>query len=462
MIPTHAGRTSFGPGSVGALRPGAEWWRPGVPKGDGAGARCADSSATHARGGGTAPLVALQTFIIVLLLAPQALFPILAPFRLALLAAGGGIAIHALERYLAHRPISIVTREIVLAGCLAAWAVVGVPFSYWPGGSIALLLNLFIKSLAIFWLIANIVGTPARFRAVTATLVIASVPLAVVAVMHFVSGDIAPGGDYKAYKRIAGYNAPLTQNPNDLALTLNLLLPFSVAHLVRARSVLARIVLPGVVLLVAAAIVLTFSRAGFLALAAMLALYLFKLSRSTQRHWVIAVVLLAILLVPLLPGSYVDRIATISDMSSDQSGSSQARWDGMVSAARLALTHPILGVGAGMNILALNEARGAHWREVHNVYLEYATDLGLPGLALFLALFWSCWSRIRRTQRMAAGKPGLEDLFQYGVALEASLIAFAVSGMFHPSAYHFYFYIIAGLAVALGTQRTMEVLPVTH
>jgi hypothetical protein len=60
--------------------------------------------------------------------------------------------------------------------------------------------------------------------------------------------------------------------------------------------------------------------------------------------------------------------------------------------------------------------------------------------------------------------PGLQDLFQYGVAVEASLVAFAVSGMFHPSAYHFYFYIIAGLAVALGTptQRTMEVLPVTH
>jgi len=116
-----------------------------------------------------------------------------------------------------------------------------------------------------------------------------------------------------------------------------------------------------------------------------------------------------------------------------------------------------------MNILALNETHGAHWKEVHNVYLEYGADLGLPGLVLFLALFWSCWSRARRAQRDAAGVPGREDLFQHGVAVEASLVAFAVAGMFHPVGYNFYFYIIAGLAVALGMlHKRMEVLPVAH
>jgi probable O-glycosylation ligase (exosortase A-associated) len=423
------------------------------------GARPIDAGAT---GIGAAPFVGLLVFIIILLLAPQALFPALSPFRLALVAAVSGIAAHALDRFLAHRPISIVTREIVLAGCLAAWAVLSVPFSYWPGGSLSLLLDLFVKSLAVFWLIANIVSTPKRFRAAALTLVLASVPLASVAIMHFVSGDIAPGGTYSGFQRIVGYNAPLTQNPNDLALTLNLILPFSVAILIRARSALARAILLGIVVLIAAAVVLTFSRAGFLTLATMLALYLWKLSRSTQRVWAVAMVLLALVAVPFLPGSYLDHMGTITDMRSDPSGSSQARWDGMVSATSLALEHPFLGVGAGMNILALNEARGPTWREVHNVYLEYAADLGLPGLALFLALFWSCISRARRTQRAAAGVPALDDVFHYGVAVEVSLAAFAVAGMFHPVGYHFYFYIVAGLAVAVGTLGSREVLPVTH
>lgn len=450
-------------GRADALQPVLDWWRPDPPPDVQVPSLDAGAFAAGASRGGTAPFVALQAFIVILLLAPQALFPILSPFRVALVAAAGGIGMHALDRFFAHRPISIVTREIVLAACLAAWAAVGVPFSYWPGGSLSLLLDIFIKSLAIFWLIANIVGTPARFRAVTMTLVVASVPLALVALMHFVSGDLAPGSQPGAFQRITGYSAPLTENPNDLALTLNLLLPFSVAGLIRARGAPARVMLAVVILLSATAIVLTFSRAGFLVLAAMFALYLWKLSRSDQRHWAVAAVLLAIVLVSVLPGSYLDRIGTIADMRTDQTGSSQARWGGMVAAAGLALAHPFLGVGAGMNILALNETHGAHWKEVHNVYLEYGADLGLPGLTLFLALFWSCWSRTRRMQRDTAGVPGREDLHQYGVAVEVSLVAFAVSGMFHPVGYNFYFYIIAGLAVALGMlHKKMEVLSVAH
>jgi len=459
MMRMDGNMTSLGLPPTGACRPGAEWWRPAPAPGVRSGVPRSVPTETGAKIGGATPFIALLAFTIILLLAPQALFPVLAPFRPALVAVVIGTAAHALDRFLGHQPISIVTREIVLVACLAAWAVLGVPFSLWVGGSISLLLGLFIKSLAIFGLIANVVSTPARFRAISLTLVLASVPLALVAIMHYVSGDIAPGGNYVSFGRIVGYDAPLTHNPNDLALTLNLILPFSVAHLIRARGVLARASLLGIVVLVAAAVVLTFSRAGFLTLATILALYLWKLARSTHRHWAVAVVLLALLAVPLLPGSYLNRMGTITDMRSDRSGSSQARWDGMVAAASLALRHPLLGVGAGMNILALNETRGPSWKEVHNVYLEYAADLGLPGLALFLALFWSCFSRARRTQRAAAGVPGLEDLFHYGVAVEVSLAAFAVAGMFHPVGYNFYFYIFAGLAVALGTLGTREVPP---
>lgn len=459
MIRTGGEATTFVPVPAGAARPGPEWWRPAPPPGARGEVRISGSIDLGVTSG-AAPFVALLAFLIILLLAPQALFPALSPFRLALVAAISGIAAHALDRFLARRPISIVTREIVLAACLAAWAVLGVPFSYWPGGSLSLLLDLFIKSLAVFWLIANLVGTPARFRAVALTLVFASVPLASVAITNFLSGDIAPGGDYQSFKRISGYNAPLTQNPNDLALTLNLILPFSVALLIRARGALARAFLLGIVVLGAAAVVLTFSRAGFLTLATMLALYLWKLSRSTRRAWAVAVVLLALVALPLLPGSYLDHMGTITDMRSDQTGSAQARWGGMVAATGLALQHPFLGVGAGMNILALNEAQGPSWKEVHNVYLEYAADLGLPGLVLFLALFCSCVLRARRAQRAAAGVSGLENLFHYGVAVEVSLVAFGVAGMFHPVGYHFYFFIIAGLAVAIGRLATMEVLPV--
>jgi hypothetical protein len=40
------------------------------------------------------------------------------------------------------------------------------------------------------------------------------------------------------------------------------------------------------------------------------------------------------------------------------------------------------------------------------------------------------------------------ELFYIGEALQLSLIAFSISAMFHPVAYHIHFYYMAGLAVA--------------
>jgi O-antigen ligase len=86
---------------------------------------------------------------------------------------------------------------------------------------------------------------------------------------------------------------------------------------------------------------------------------------------------------------------------------------------------------------------GPTWRAVHNTYLEYGVDLGVPGLLLFLALLWTCWRSARAARGVAEG-----EVSHLAEGIEISLLGFAVAAFFHPSAYHFYFYYIAGLAVA--------------
>jgi O-antigen ligase len=105
-----------------------------------------------------------------------------------------------------------------------------------------------------------------------------------------------------------------------------------------------------------------------------------------------------------------------------------------------------------MNTLALNEARGPAWKMIHNVYLEYAVDLGLPGLLLFLMLFWGCLKEARRGESAAAAEDDEETatLRACSRALHYALIGFGVAAVFHPVAYHFYFYCLGGLAVAVG------------
>jgi O-antigen ligase len=200
-----------------------------------------------------------------------------------------------------------------------------------------------------------------------------------------------------------------------------------------------------------AAVVVTFSRSGFLTLATIGAVYLWRLLRRGRALAASALLAAALLAVALAPAGHLGRLATTIDIESDPTGSAQARWRDTVAATRFVLDHPFTGAGLGMNTLALNEVRGPAWTMVHNVYLEYAADLGLPGLALFLWLMFSCLFRARQARRGGEDTPEKKTLAALGGGIETALISFAVAAFFYPVAYHFYFYYLAGLAVAAGT-----------
>jgi O-antigen ligase len=232
---------------------------------------------------------------------------------------------------------------------------------------------------------------------------------------------------------------------------INLIIPIAVALFLSSASTLMRVILAAAVLLQVLAVVLTFSRAGFLTLATTLGLYASRLVRRPSRGLVFAALAVALLGLPFVPAGYTDRLLTLGAVDADPTGSAQARWRGTVAAVEHAIEHPVLGAGLGMNILVLNESVGATWRSVHNAYLEYAVDLGLPGLALFVLLLRGCWRTARSTARDAAREVG-----QLAEGVEISLVGFAVAAFFHPSAYHFYFFFIAGLGVASGVVGARE------
>ena len=194
--------------------------------------------------------------------------------------------------------------------------------------------------------------------------------------------------------------------------------------------------------------ILTFSRAGFICLALTGLIYVVKLIRRPERGWVVAAIVLTVACAPLLPSGYLERLRTITDIRSDPTGSAQERWGDTQAAIHLVSQSPIIGAGVGMNILALNDMRGALWKKVHNVYLEYAVDLGVPGLVLFLVIQAGCFRTAASVMRRTAGRSVWRDLFLLAEGIQVSLAVFAVAALFHPVAYHFYFYYMAGLALA--------------
>jgi len=435
-----------------SMTPAMEWWRPEAPE-----ALTPRERAPTWRGAaapGRLPFVALMAFTCVLLLAPQAVFPVLAPLRPALLAAGIAMAAHLLGRISGGVAVARLSPEVLVALALAVWAGLTLPLSLWPSGSLGYLIDPFSKALILFWLLSRIVVTSGRLRWTAWCLVLMTTPLAVTGIWHLLSGVFVPEGNAPGFARIAGYAAPLTGNPNDLALTLNLALPLGVGLLLAVRHPILRAALLAILALDVVAIIATFSRGGLVTLMTILLAYVVRLSRRSTA--VLLLPLLLLICVPLLPSGYLEHMKTITDFRSDPTGSAQERWSDLWAAGRLVQSSPITGVGLGMNALAMNMERGETWRMVHNVYLQYAVELGLPGLLLFLFLLVRCVRKAGAARRIAASTERNDDLFRLAEAVQIGLIAFAVAALFHPVAYHFYFYYLAGLALGLEAAVTAQ------
>jgi O-antigen ligase len=408
----------------------AIWWKPPTLKQPSGAAAAVAAPARNSLAFG-----ALVAFTAILLLSPQAWIPALKVIRIAFLAAGLAVVAHVVERTIRRESITPLSAEIGLAIALVCWSVMTIPLSYWPGGSVRVLVDHYIKAVAFFWLLGIIITSTDRLRTMAWTLVLCSIPLAATGVVNYLSGEFLSTG-VRGFYRIEGYvgGSGLTGNPNDLALMLNLIIPLAGAMAFISRGI-KRMVAVGALLLAIAAVILTFSRAGFLGLAAVFVMFLAVLVRRKSAGLAMGLLLLALCVPPLLPAGYVERLSTITNIEEDRTGSAQGRWQDTKVAMEVIAMNPVIGVGIGQDVLALNDERGRDtWRQVHNVYLQYGVDLGIPGLLLFGWLHWLCYRTARAVEKRASADAGKRDLALLAAAIQVSLVAFFVEAQFHPIA----------------------------
>lgn len=85
----------------------------------------------------------------------------------------------------------------------------------------------------------------------------------------------------------------------------------------------------------------------------------------------------------------------------------------------------------------------------HNMYLEVGADLGLPGLALFLALIVLAFVSAERARR--AGFDGTTV-----TAVQASLIAVVVASYFLSEEYYMSLWLVIALSCAIELRAVSE------
>lgn len=430
-----------------------QWWRRHPPETTAVVARPAE------RPGDSVAFGALITFTIILLVSPQAWFPAIKSLRIALLAAAVAIVAHLCARAFGRRRALPIRREVVIAVALIGWAAVTIPLSIWPGGSWAALTDHLVKAVVFFWLIATLVSTRSRLEVFAWVMAFCSIPLALTAINNYRAGVFVTLAS-SSVQRIAGYvgGSGLAGNPNDLALMLNLLMPITGALLIITRRPWLRVVAGGALLLSIAAVIATFSRAGFLTLAVIAAMSLWAMARSQAAGTALLLAFLALGGLFVMPQGYFARLSTITNIEADTTGSAQGRWTDYLVSIDYIQRNPITGAGLGQDLLALNEARGeATWRSVHNAFLQATVDLGLPGLVLLVALLFTSFANARSVRKRSARRPELQPLATLAHGVQISLVAFVVAAFFHPIAYQFYFFCLAGLAVALANAYRAEV-----
>jgi probable O-glycosylation ligase (exosortase A-associated) len=178
-------------------------------------------------------------------------------------------------------------------------------------------------------------------------------------------------------------------------------------------------------------ILLTHSRGGFLALCAVLFVFLMRSQRKVVGLVAIASAVVAFFL--LAPQSVLDRIALISQGTAESSAN--ARWTAWALALRMIAAYPILGVGLrNFTTEWPNFTEGIARSEgsyvAHNSYLQIWAEGGTISIVLFLTALGSTFFELGRLRRLVRTRPDLAWVSNHARMFEASGIGFLVGGTF--------------------------------
>jgi len=211
--------------------------------------------------------------------------------------------------------------------------------------------------------------------------------------------------------------------------------------------------------------VTTYSRGGFLSIAALTLMYM---ARSNQKlKAVLGALLVAGIIVPVLPPAFWQRMATMNVRSEDDmDASSASRLHFWRVAVMMAQDHPLLGIGYN----SFNEhfdqydfSVGFYGvdRSVHSMWFGVLAELGYLGLVMFIMMFMLALTGMHRVASLARRGYLPPEFYQYAVALQAAFVACMVGGTFLPWQYtemlwHFFALSMALRQIALKSAKAPE------
>jgi hypothetical protein len=315
----------------------------------------------------------------------------------------------------------------------------------WKGGAVSHTLD--FSKVLVAWVLTFLLIT--TFERLKQIIYIQTASVAVISFISVIKGSNRP--------RLEGVLGGIYSNPNDLAFSIVLTLPFALAFLLTSKSGIAKISWIIGMLGMGLALFLTASRAGFLNLLISGTVTLWHFGVRGRRLYLIAATgLIGVLLLMTTGGKLYDRFTALSgDSATEQSAydSYEARKYLMWRAVDGIEHYPILGIGV-INF----ETYSLTWHEVHMTYLQIAVEGGIPVLILFLLFFRQAFKNLSVLRK--AEKQLDPEMVLFVGALHSSLVGFVVGALFAPEAYQFFpYFAVAFTAVMLQIYRDQATVP---
>lgn len=333
------------------------------------------------------------------------------------------------------------------------WMVICMPFSTWRSETLNQFANNWLKSLAVFFIVAGLGSTIANYR----TTISAMGWAAAAASLVVLPGIASAGNGNGANDRLIGVGT--LSNPNEIAFHLWLGMSFLLL-LVAWSGRVKKFILIAVCCFELVLIVKTVSREGLLLGLAAFALALVRVSTFNRIKLITAAFAVCVFAILSLSRESMERYMTLFNShesgvaASSAEASSRMRQQKLMESIELTLRNPIFGVGMGVFMpasveIAKEKGSKVDWQVSHNSYTQVSSELGFPGILLLLAVYATAWRQLRRIDK-AAKRLEREDIRRLAFALSIALIVLFIHFCFDSMAYVFYMPLVMGLIAAFA------------
>ena len=394
----------------------------------------------------------LFIFSIVLYLRPYEMIPALSSFKTMAFYTGiVTLAVYFVSQLVLEGNLTARPREVNMILLLGVASLLSIPFAIDPSEAWATFVDFVIKTILIFIVLANVIRSELRLKLLLWLVLVVSTYLSISLIHDYQAGIFKIGLAETNTQRVAGAIKGLFENSNDLALHLVTIIPITIALGLLRKNPVMRIVYWGIGLLMISAVVITFSRGGFLALIAMTLVMARKFGRRNKTATLATVVLGLVFFIAMAPGAYSGRVATIFDSASDITGSSSQRTVVLKRSIWVALRYPLFGVGLGNFHHKSEQELGTH-----NAYTQVAAEMGIPAMICYIFFLVHPLRKLRMIERELFERNESSRFYYLSIGLQASLVSYMVASFFAAVAYQWYIYYLVAYAIALRRVYYLE------